>query len=127
MRYELGDYVGIKKRWQKQPYPITFDGYDDFYEYCDKHGYDEGIPMTLMKKVDHVEKGFICGMRHGIKTFHMLDWSEGVDVGVGIAGEGFHAHSQEYEDVYLVATRMNCIYRVSKEDISLIKDNSELK
>lgn len=125
LKYELGDFVEISKRWQKQDYPVYFETEEDFFDYCEKNNFDEGIPITIMRKINHSEKGFICGKRNGIKTSHMLDWSEGVDVGIGIAGRGFHIYGQEYEDVYLVATRMNCIYRVSKEDIRLIKDNSE--
>ena len=127
MRYELGDYVKINKRWMKQEYPAIFENDKDFFEYCEKNNHDEGIPITIMKKVEHIEQGFICGKRNQIKTFHVLDWSEGVDVGIGIANHGFYTHSEIYEDVYLVATRMNCIYRVSKEDIQLLKDVGDLK
>ena|SRR5699024_360369 len=108
----------------KQKYPVYLVDYNHFYDYCEEHDYDDGIPMQTMKKVEHIEQGFICGIRRGIKVFHKLDWSEGTDVGVGIVDEGFYTHSQIYEDMYLVATRMNCIYRVSKEDIKLIKDVS---
>src|SRR5699024_8469008 len=125
MRYELGDYVKINKRWKREEYPRVFEGKDDFFNYCDKNGYDDGLPIMIMKKVVQIEQGFICGIRKEIKTFHRLDWSEGVDVGMGIAGEGFYIHDQQYEDMYLVGTRMNCIYRVSKEDIELLKDAEE--
>lgn len=127
MKYELGDYVRFNKRWQKQPYPVVFEGEKDFFEYLDKHDLDEGVPMTLLKKIEHIEQGFICGKRNMIKTEHTLDWSEGTDVGIGIVGKGFYTSDEKYEDMYLVASRMNCIYRVSKEDIKLIKDNSELQ
>ena len=125
MRYELGDYVKIKKRWMKQKYPVFFESEDDYFAYCEEKSHDDGIPITIMKKIEHIEQGFICGIRHQIKTFHKLEWSEGVDVGVGIAGEGFYTHDEKYEDMYLVATRMNCIYRVSKEDIQLLRDVEE--
>lgn len=123
LRYELGDYVKINKRWQKQSYPRIFEGEDDFFKYCDESGHDDGLPITIMKKIEHIEQGFICGVRRGIKVFHCLDWSEGIDVGIGFAGQGFYTHDEIYEDMYLVATRMNCIYRVSKEDIKLLKDS----
>lgn len=126
MKYELGDYVKINKRWKKQVYPRVFIDEDDFYNYCEKKGHDDGFPIATMKKIECKEVGFICGFRHQIKTFHRLDWSEGVDVGIGVVGQGFYTHDENYEDVYLVATRMNCIYRVSKEDIQLIKDVSEV-
>ena len=41
--------------------------------------------------------------------------------------EFIQVYNHQAIDVYLVATRMNCLYEVSKEDIQLIKDVEELR
>lgn len=74
--------------------------------------------LAIRSKTSCVEKGFICGHRYGVvqsKTFMKVSETE-------IKETGFRTIK-----VYLVATRMNCIYEVSAEDIQLIKDMEELR
>lgn len=110
MKYELGDYVQINKRWKKtNNQPIKTD--------VDEDGYQE---VVIRKKIDCNESGFIAGFRYGLKQSATFELNE----------NDFFDEMVEIEsssiDVYLVASRMNCLYEVSKEDIQLIKDAEEL-
>lgn len=129
MKFEIGDYVAISKRWTKSEKEApAFGGAKDFYEWCEKHNDDDPIiEIKKLKKILVEEKGFICGFRSNVKTDYTLSYEDGVDTGYGIAGEGIHQIDSKHIDVYLVATRMNCIRRVSKEDIKLIADSSKNK
>ncbi|GAA3722975.1 hypothetical protein GCM10022378_11290 [Salinicoccus jeotgali] len=129
MKFEIGDYVEISKRWTKPKRGVpVFEGQKDFYEWCEKHNDDDSmVEIKKLEKVTAKEKGVICGFRNNVKTDYTLSYEEGVDTGFGIAGEGIHQIDSKHIDVYLVATRMNCIRRVSKEDIQLIADSSKIK
>jgi hypothetical protein len=120
MKYELGDYVKINKRWKNVDDDLIpgFETTDEFFNYVEAKGID-GIDCVKLRKITCDEKGYICGFRKGIKQSHVLD----VETSDEYRADYFYLRDQEYIDVYLVATRMNCIYKVSKEDITLIKDN----
>lgn len=109
MKYELGDFVQIKAKWQKTRKSIDPD---DFRKE------NQRKELAIRSKTSCEEKGFICGHRYGVvqsKTFMKVSENE-------IKETGFRNIK-----VYLVATRMNCIYEVSVEDIQLIKDMEELR
>ncbi|WP_239733720.1 MULTISPECIES: hypothetical protein [unclassified Mammaliicoccus] len=110
MKYELGDYVQISKRWKKtNNHPFKSEVDDD--------GYQEVI---IRKKIDCNASGFIAGFRYGLKQIATFELNEN-----DFINEMVEIESSSI-DVYLVATRMNCLYEVSKEDIQLIKDVSEI-
>lgn len=111
MKYELGDYVRISKRWKKtNNYSLKSE--------ADEEGFQN---VVVRKKIDCNEKGFIAGFRYGLKQLSIFELTD----------NGFIEEMMEIEsssiDVYLVATRMNCLYEVSKEDIEIIKDVEELR
>ncbi|MEX5935722.1 hypothetical protein [Mammaliicoccus sciuri] len=111
MKYELGDYVQINKRWKKTK------------EYLNEESLkiEDAKTVVIRKKIDCKETGFIAGFRYGYtqskEVMKILD--EGA--------EFIQAYNHQVIDVYLVATRMNCLYEVSKEDMQLIKDVEELR
>ncbi|MFP4878268.1 hypothetical protein ACLFLH_04700 [Mammaliicoccus sciuri] len=110
MKYELGDYVRINKRWKKTNiYPLLSEVNDNNEQY-----------VVVRKKVDCIDKGFIAGYRYKLKQSATYELNE----------NDYIKEMVEIEtnsiDVYLVATRMNCLYEVSKEDMQLIKDVSEI-
>lgn len=124
MKYELGDIVGISKRWKAAKRTVPrFEYPKDFEEYCDEINNDEYlIDIKKMEKVFEDDEGVICGYRHSMKTDYTLSLEDdGYRTGEIVQIDSKHV------PVYLVATRMNCIYKVSKEDINLIKDISEIK
>jgi hypothetical protein len=110
MKYELGDYVRINKRWKKTK------------EYLNEESLkiEDAETIVIRKKIDCKETGFIAGFRYGYtqskEVMKILD--EGA--------EFIQVYNHQAIDVYLVATRMNCLYEVSKEDIQIIKDVEEL-
>lgn len=111
MKYELGNYVKINKRWKKtNNYSLKSE--------ANKEGIQN---VVVRKKIDCNKKGFIAGFRYGLKQLSTFELND----------NDFIEEMMEIEsssiDVYLVATRMNCLYEVSKEDIELIKDVEELK
>lgn len=121
MKFELGDAVEISKRWQAVEITVpSFEGVQDFEEYCKERNIDEYIiDIKKMKKIFETDVGVICGYRHSMKTDYTLSLE---DDGYS-AGEIVQIDSK-HVPVYLVATRMNCIYKVSKEDIKFIADTN---
>lgn len=128
MKYELGDKVKISKCWK----PAGFD------EQVEKKGIkvieledylrsDEMAGDTLEfeknVKVSVVEEGLIVGVRQ-IKTkyriWHLYQESVETDFGYTSEIDRIEQESAEYEKVYLVATNLNCIRKVSFEDIQFV-------
>lgn len=62
MKYELGDYVRINKRWKK-----TKDYLNE-----DEIKFDETKDIVIRKKVDCRENGFIAGYRYKLLQFKEL-------------------------------------------------------
>lgn len=128
MKYELGDKVKISKCWKPA----------DFCEQVEKMGIevikldeylrsDEMAGDTLEfeknEKVPTVENGIIVGVRQ-IKTkyriWHLYQESIDTDFGSTPEIDRIEQESAEYEKVYLVATNLTCIRKVSFEDIQFI-------
>lgn len=126
MKYELGDKVQINSHWKKCDFydQVKQRDIDDLDEYLKS---DEMVGATLSfdkyRKSLINETGVIVGMRQ-IKTRYELwhVYQDGIDVGIGIMPEidRIEQESATYERVYLVATRMNCLRKVSFEDIVFI-------
>lgn len=121
MKFELGDVVEISKRWKAAERTVPrFEYPKDFEEYCDEINNDEYmIDIQKMEKVFETDIGVICGHRHSMKTDYTLSLEDdGYSAGDIVQIDSNHV------PVYLVATRMNCIYKVSKEDIKFIADTN---
>lgn len=126
MRYELGDKVRIKKYWRQisQSGQLKSYGIDDLEQHLRSQDM-QGDTMWFDKfiKVETNEIGLIVGERT-IKIRYSLwhDWQDAYDTGMGTMPEidKISQESAEFKKVYLVATRMNCIRRVSFEDIQYI-------
>lgn len=121
MKFELGDVVEISKRWKTVEITVPrFEDVKEFEEYCNDRDIDEYIiDIQKMKKVFENDIGVICGYRHSMKTDYTLSLEDdGYSLGDIVQIDSKHV------PVYLVATRMNCIYKVSKEDIKFIADTN---
>ncbi|MBC2115713.1 hypothetical protein [Listeria booriae] len=122
MKYELGDRVKIKKHWKREPLPYNLD--EMLEEQRDEIA-GAGIKFDKYLKAQCNEEGFICGTR-SLKTSTTLSYEhhDAIDVGVGMIPEkeGVEQMDSEHVKVYLVATRMNCLRKVSKEDLEFISE-----
>lgn len=115
MKYELGDKVRINYHWKRQNQTEQLErlGISDLEDYL---MYDEMIGdyihLDKFTKVPIEEVGYICGMREFKVNYGVTYvFDEGhLDVGV-------RQMDEKYVKAYLVATRMNCLRRVSFEDI----------
>lgn len=129
MKYELGDKVRITQCWknanfQEQAIAKGITGEDALKEYLES---DEMAGTTLSfdkhRKYPIDETGIIVGIRK-IKTRYGLwhVYQDSFDTGMGIMPEvdRIEQESATYERIYLVATRMNCLRKVSFEDIVFI-------
>lgn len=130
MRYELGDKVKIKAHWRKANYSKQLEDRGiEFYENSleDYLGSDDmaGDYIRLLKheKVNIDEIGLIVGTRQ-IKTEYDLMMEYHGYVGDGRYNEldepYIYQENSKHEKIYLVATRMNCLRKVSFEDIEYI-------
>lgn len=128
MKYELGDRVRVKKYWKRR------DQSDQLKKLCidDLERYlrsDEmaGDVLWLDKFHKNIidEVGLIVGIRE-IKVRYSLwrNYQDSYETGMGMMPEvdRIDQESAEYKKVYLVATRMNCLRRVSFEDIEYVGD-----
>lgn len=126
MRYELGDKVRIKKHWRRinQSGQLRSYGIEDLEKHLrsdDMQG--DTIELKKFHQVSIDEVGLIVGirsMKHSYELMHI--WEDAFDTGVGMMPEvdEIKQVGSEHENVYLVATRMNCLRRVSFEDIEYI-------
>ena len=126
MKLELGDPVTIKKCWipadrDKQIEAQGINPYklEEYLRTDEMAGDTVSINKFEKKIVD--ETGIIVGQRK-IKTIYRLwhCYEDEYETGMGIMPEVdiICQESAEYETVYLVATRMNCIRKVSFEDMT---------
>ena len=119
MKYELGDKVRIKKNWKRQDREEQLEklGISDLETHLmsdDMAG--DYVHIDKYKKELIRESGYICGIRE-FKTSYKLEYiSEEPYV-----KDGIRQIDYQTEKVYLVATRMNGLRRVSFEDIEFIK------
>lgn len=121
MKYELGDKVRIRAHWRKADYSSQLEnkGIKDLEEHLvsdDMAG--DYIRLRKNEKVAIDEVGLVVGTRQ-IKTEYdlMLEY----DAWDGPLSEPYiYQIDSKHERVYLVATRMNCMRRVSFEDIEYV-------
>lgn len=126
MKYELGDKVRITNHWKKCDFydQVKQREIGDLDEYLKSDEMAGGtLSFDKYRKSPIDETGVIVGMRQ-IKTQYKLwhVYQDEIDVGVGIMPEidRIEQESATYERVYLVATRMNCLRKVSFEDIVFV-------
>lgn len=128
MKYELGDKVRIKKHWKKvdQHKQIIEKGIENLDEHLrsdDMQGCPEVFDRFRKESIDEI--GYIAGAREiKVKYGLIYCWEDSFDTGMGMMPEVDEIRlddwSDKFEKIYLVATRMNCLRRVSFEDIEYI-------
>ena len=122
MKYELGDKVRINYHWKRQNQTEQLErmGISDLEDYLMSDEMIGGyIHLDKFTKVPIEEVGYICGMREFKVNYGVTYvFDEGhLDVGI-------RQMDEKSVKAYLVATRMNCLRRVSFEDIEYIgRDN----
>ena len=118
MKYELGDRVRINYHWKKtsQTEQLERMGIPDLEDYLmsDEMAGDY-MHLDKFKKERIVETGFICGIRE-FKTSYDLAY----EFDEPYMKDGILQIKEYLSKTYLVATRMNCLRRVSFEDIEYI-------
>lgn len=118
MKYELGDRVRIKKHWKKQSQTEQLEKMG-ITELEDHLMSDEmaGIYIDLdkYKKEPIEEVGYICGIREFKTSYDLMFVSD-----EPYRSDGVRQVQERLSKTYLVATRMNCLRRVSFEDIEYI-------
>lgn len=126
MKYELGDRVRIKKHWKRrdqsdQLKKLCIDDLETYLRSDDMAGDTLWLDKYHKNTID--ETGLIVGIR-AIKVRYSLwhDYQDSYETGMGMMPkvDTIGQESAEYEKVYLVATRMNCLRRVSFEDIEYV-------
>lgn len=128
MKYELGDKVRIRNHWKKvdQSEQLTKQGINYLGEHLRSEEM-QGVSVEIdrLQKFPIEEVGLIVGVRE-IKVryglTHCWEDSYGTEWGMapGIDEIRIDDHLDKFEKIYLVATRMNCLRRVSFEDIEFI-------
>lgn len=118
MKYELGDKVLIKKHWQRKgaTEQLKLQGISDLEKHLmsdDMAG--DYVQIDKYKKESIREIGYICGIRE-FKTSYKLEYI----FEEPYVKDGIQQMDYQTEKVYLVATRMNSLRRVSFEDIEFI-------
>lgn len=121
MKYELGDKVKIKQHWKRANFSDQLDkmGFDS-QEELETHLRSEEMAGDTVSFVKHVkapvnEEGIVVGVRQ-IKTEYRIWHLYGVMPEI----DRIEQESADYEKVYLVSTRMDCLRKVSFEDIQFI-------
>jgi hypothetical protein len=128
MKYELGDRVKISKHWKKVDQyeclkQLSIDDLENHLRSEEMQG--DSVEIDRLQKFPIEEVGLIVGVRE-IKVRYGLThcWEDSFDTGVGMMPEvdeiRLDNHLDKFEKIYLVATRMNCLIRVSFEDIKYI-------
>lgn len=117
MRYELGDKVAITKYWDKVPIKEMATKATSLYDEED----DANVQVDRIIKKDCREIGYVCGVRNIVDT---------VEYGTEAASNEFDTHlfdevhwiygTETKKQVYVVATNMSGLRRVSFEDIKFI-------
>ena len=119
MKYELGDKVRIKQHWKRQSQTEQLEkmGISELEDYLmsDEMAGDY-IHLEKFRKEPIDEVGTICGIRE-FKTSYDLMY----EFDHPYIKDGIRQIKEHLSKTYLVATRMNCLRRVSFEDIEYIK------
>lgn len=94
---------------------------DDYLGSDDMAG--DTVEIKKYQKETIEEVGFVAGIRsfkHSYELMHVFE--DAFETGMGMMPEVNEVRqvSSEHERVYLVATRMNCLRKVSFEDIEYI-------
>lgn len=122
MKYELGDKVSILKHWKR----ITVEEFLKGTYYIpnnlslEDHLMSDGMAGDSFKVKKYInipinETGIIVGKRK-IKTEYDLEYITQQEY----TSDGIQQVDYKQEEIYLVATRMNCLRKVSFEDIRFI-------
>ena len=122
MKYELGDKVLIKKHWQRKgaTEQLKLQGISDLEKHLmsdDMAG--DYVRIDKYKKESIREVGFICGIRE-FKTSYDLEYI----FEEPYVKDGIQQMNYQTEKVYLVATKMNTLRRVSFEDIEYMRESN---
>lgn len=129
MKYELGDKVKIKQYWKRANFRDQLEkmGFDN-QEELETHLRSEEMVGDTVSFAKHVkvpvnEEGIVIGIRQ-VKTEYRIwhFYQEPFETGMGMMPEidRIEQESADYEKVYLVATRMDCLRKVSFEDIQFV-------
>ena len=115
MKYELGEKVRINKHWKRQhrAKQLKNRGIEDLESYLmsdDVAG--DYLNIKKYEKENIEEFGYICGMRF-LKVSYDLQYI----CDEPYIKDGIQQLDYKSEQVYLVATKMNTLRRVSFEDI----------
>ena len=115
MKYELGEKVRINKHWKRQnrEEQLKNRGIEDLESYLmsdDVAG--DYLNIKKYEKENIEEFGYICGMRF-LKVSYDLQYI----CDEPYIKDGIQQLDYKSEQVYLVATKMNTLRRVSFEDI----------
>nr|WP_321303386.1 hypothetical protein [uncultured Trichococcus sp.] len=119
MKYELGDKVRINHYWKRQSQTEQLEklGVSDLEDHLmsDEMAGDS-MRLDKYKKEPIEEVGYICGARE-----FKVNYSVTYVFDEGTLDVGIRQTDEKTVKAYLVATRMNCLRRVSFEDIEYIK------
>lgn len=123
MKYELGEKVRINKYWKRQnrEEQLKNRGIEDLESYLmsdDAAG--DYLNIKKYEKEKNEEFGYICGIRF-LKVSYDLQYI----CDEPYIKDGIQQLDYKSEQVYLVATKMNTLRRVSFEDIEHIQKLEE--
>lgn len=124
MKYELGDKVRITNHWkrqnrEKQLEKMGISELEDYLMSDEMQG--DSIHLDKFKKEPIDEVGFICGMREFKTSYDLMYEFDNPYI-----KDGIRQIKEHLSKTYLVATRMNCLRRVSFEDIEFIGNGGGL-
>ena len=118
MKYELGDKVRIKNYWKRQSQTEQLErmGISELEDHLmsDEMAGDS-IHLDKFKKEPIEEVGYICGIREFKTGYDLMFLTD-----EPYRSDGVRQVQEQLSKTYLVATRMNCLRRVSFEDIEYI-------
>ena len=118
MKYELGDKVRIKNYWKRQSQTEQLErmGISELEDHLmSDEMVGEYIRLDKYKKEPIEEVGYICGIREFKTSYDLMFVSD-----EPYRSDGVRQVQEQLSKTYLVATRMNCLRRVSFEDIEYI-------
>lgn len=120
MKYELGNIVNINKHWKRINVDVQIEamGITNLEEYLmsdDMAG--DYIHLDKYVKVPIQESGYICGIREYKTSYDLMFITDEPYV-----EDIVRQIDYKTEKVYLVATRMNSLRKVSSEDITFVGD-----